>query len=87
MMSLLDGYSSYNQVMVQKEDRIKTAFTTKWGTFAYRRMPFELLNVGATFQSAMDEALKGLVNKFIIIYMNDLMVFSKNRVDHLVNLK
>ena len=87
MMSFLDGYSSYNQVMVQEEDRMKTTFTTKWGTFAYRCMPFGLLNVGATFQRAMDEAFKGLVNKCIIIYMDDLMIFSKNRVDHITDLK
>ena len=78
MMSFLDGYLGYNQVMVQEEDRMKTAFTTKWGTFAYRRMPFGLLNAGATFQRAMDEAFKGLVNKRIIIYMDDLTMFSKN---------
>ena len=57
---------------------MKTAFTTKWGTFAYKRMPFRLLNIGATFQRAMDEAFKGLVNKCIIIYMDDLTIFSKN---------
>ena len=44
--------------MVDKEDRLKTTFTTKWGTFAYRRMPFGLINAGATFQRAMDEAFK-----------------------------
>ena len=50
MMSFLDGYSGYNQVMVDEEDRLKIAFTTKWGNFSYRRMPFGLINVGATFQ-------------------------------------
>ena len=46
MMSFLDGYLGYNQVMVNEEDRLKTTFTTKWGTFAYKRMPFGLINVG-----------------------------------------
>ena len=49
LFSLLDGFSSYNQVLVAEEDRIKTTFRTKWGNFAYRRMPFGLINVGATF--------------------------------------
>ena len=49
MISFLDGYSGYNQIMVDEEDRLKTTFTTKWGTFAYRRMPFGLINVGTTF--------------------------------------
>ena len=50
MMSFLDGFSGYNQIEVTEEDRHKTAFTTPWGTFAYRRMPFGLINAGATFQ-------------------------------------
>ena len=49
LFSLLDGFSGYNQVLVAKEDRLKTTFRTKWGTFAYRRMPFGLINAGATF--------------------------------------
>ena len=78
MMSFLDGYSGYNQVMVDEEDRLKTSFTTKWGTFAYQRMPFGLINARATFQRAMDEAFKGLINKCIVIYMDDLTIFSKD---------
>jgi len=50
MMSFLDGFLGYNQVLVDKEDRLKTTFTCKWGNYAYRRMPFGLINVGATFQ-------------------------------------
>ena len=50
LFSLLDGFSGYNQVLVAKEDRLKTTFRTKWGTFAYIRMPFGLINAGATFQ-------------------------------------
>ena len=46
---LLDGSSGYNQVLVAEEDRLKTTFRIKWGTFAYRRMPFGHINAGATF--------------------------------------
>ena len=49
LFSLLDGFFGYNQVLVAEEDRLKTTFRTKWGTFAYRRMPFGLINDGATF--------------------------------------
>ena len=49
-ISLLDSFSSYNQVLVLLEDQLKTAFTTPWGTFMYVKMPFGLMNVGATFQ-------------------------------------
>ena len=49
LFSLLDGFSGYNQVLVAEQDRLKTTLRTKWGTFAYRRMPFGLINAGATF--------------------------------------
>lgn len=47
MMSMLDGFLGYNQVEVLEKDQHKTTFTTPWGTFAYHRMPFGLINVGA----------------------------------------
>lgn len=87
MMSFLDGYLGYNQVMVQPEDRLKTPFTTKWGTFAYRTMPFRLMNIKASFQRAMDIAFQGLVGECIIIYMDNLTVFSKKREDRVPDLK
>jgi hypothetical protein len=46
IFSLLDGFSGYNQVLVSEEDRLKTTFRTKWGTFAYKHMPFGLINAG-----------------------------------------
>ena len=49
LFSLLDGFSGYNQVLVAEEDRLKASFRTRWGTFSYRRMPFGLINDGATF--------------------------------------
>jgi hypothetical protein len=52
-MSLLDDFSSYNQIKVKRADNYKTTFITRWGTFAYERMPFGLSNAGATFQRAM----------------------------------
>ena len=55
-MSMLDGFSSYNQVVVYLEDQENTTFTTPWGTFMYAKMPFGLMNARATFQRAMDIA-------------------------------
>ena len=49
MLSLLDGFSRYNQVLVSNGDKLKTTFNTKWGTYAYRKKAFGLINVGATF--------------------------------------
>jgi hypothetical protein len=87
IMSMLDGFSGYNQVLVRKEDQNKTTFTTPWGTFEYLRMPFGLLNAGATFQRAMDFAFHKLMGKIIKIYQDDLIVFSKERFDHISHLR
>ena len=86
-MSMLDGLSSYNQVVIQEEDRHKTTFTTPWGAFEYLRMPFGLTNAGATFQRAMDYAFKELIGKIIEIYQDDLTIFSKERSSHVGHLR
>jgi hypothetical protein len=78
MMSLLDGFSGYNQIKVKRTDKYKTTFTTCWGTFAYERMPFGLSNAGATFQRAMQIDFDDLIGKIIQIYLDDLTVYSKN---------
>ena len=87
MLSLLDGFFIYNQVLVAKEDRQKKNFWTKWDTYAYDKMPFGLINVGATFQQAMDIAFRGLINKSVVVYLDDIMVYSKNQEDHVPHLK
>ncbi|KAH9294618.1 hypothetical protein KI387_038206 [Taxus chinensis] len=87
MLSMLDGFSGYNQIEVSPEDQFKTAFTTPWGTFAYSRMPFGLTNSSATFQWAMDFAFKGMMGKVIVVYLDDLTVFSKQRNDHCDHLE
>ena len=50
-------------------------------------MHFGLINVGATFQRAMDISFKGLLNKSIVVYLDDIMVYSKTREDHIPHLK
>lgn len=82
ILSILDGFLGYNQVLVKPEDKHKTGFTTKWGTFTYQKMPFELSNVGANFQRAMDIAFCELINKLILIYLDGLTVFLKHKEDH-----
>ena len=84
---MLDGFSGYNQVLVKKEDQHKTTFTSPWGTFEYLRIPFRLLNAGAIFQRAMDYAFNDLIGKIIEIYQDDLIVFSKERSDHIAHLR
>ena len=86
-ISLLDGFSGYNQVLVLPSDQRKTAFTTPWGTIMYVKIPFGLMNVGATFQRAMDIAFSKDIGYFIVIYLDDITVYSKTNEEHLVHLR
>jgi hypothetical protein len=86
-LSLLDGFSGYNQVLMSPSDQLKTTFRTPWGTYAYRKMSFGLINVGATFQREMDIAFRGLINQSVVVYLDDVTVFSKNKKDHLSHLR
>jgi hypothetical protein len=53
-MSMIDGFYGYNHISILLEDKEKTVFTTPWGTFMYAKIPFGLMNAGATFQRAME---------------------------------
>jgi hypothetical protein len=76
-ISMIDGFSGYNQISVMPEDREKTTFTTPWGTFMYAKIPFGLINAGATFQQAMDISFIGEKDQFVVIYLDDIIVFSR----------
>ena len=84
---MIDGFSGYNQTAVQPEDREKTTFTTPWGTFMYDKMYFGLMNAGATFQRAMDIAFVGENENFVVIYQDDITVFSRSDEDNLKHLR
>jgi hypothetical protein len=87
MMSLLDGFSGYNQIMVKRTDIYKTTFTTCWGTFFYERSPFCLSKAGATFQRSTQIFFDDLIGKIIQVYLDDLIVYSKNWLDHFGHLR
>ena len=85
--STLDLTSGYNQVPVAKEDISKTAFVTKYGLFECPYMPFGLTNAPATFQRVMELALQGLQWTTCLIYIDDVIVFSKDADEHLSRLR
>jgi hypothetical protein len=86
-ISLLDGFSGYNQVLVHPDDQDKTAFTTPWGTFMYVKIPFGLMNAGATFQRVMNITFVEETSKFIVVYLDDVIVFSRSDDKHLRHLR
>ena len=82
----LDGYSGYNQIVVDPKDQKKTSFTCPYGVFAYRRMPFGLCNAPATFQRCMLSIFSDMIEKFIEVFMDDFSVFGNSYSDCLYHL-
>ena len=74
-ISMLEGFSGYNQIMVHLDDQEKTTFTTPWGSFMYVKIPFGIMNVGENFQRAMDIKLAKGKDNFIMIYLDDIKIF------------
>jgi hypothetical protein len=87
IMSLLDGFSGYNQIRIKRDDKYKITFTTRWGTFSYEHMSFGLSNAGVAFQRAMQTTFNNLISNIIQVYLDDLTVYSKNQSDHFGHLR
>jgi hypothetical protein len=86
-ISILYGFSRYNQIMVHLDDQEKTTFTMPWGTLMYAKMPFRFMNVGETLQRSMDIAFAYEKYKFNVIYLDDMTLFSDSDDQHLKHLR
>ena len=83
----LDLYRGYWQLPVAAQDREKTAFVTRDGLFQFKRMPFGLCNAPASFQRLMDRVLGRLKWQYCLVYLDDVLVYSRTFDDHLVRLE
>jgi hypothetical protein len=86
-ISMIDGFLSYNLISVLLEEREKTTFTTPWGMVMYAKILFGLMNAGATFQRSMDIDFIGERDKFMVIYLDDITVFSRSDKEHCEHLR
>ena len=78
----LDCKDAYNQVRIKGGDEWKTAFRTRFGLFEYLAMPFGLTNAPATFQAFIDKALGEFLDITCVVYLDDILIFSKDKLDH-----
>lgn len=85
--SAIDLASAYNQVEVHPDDRQKTAFTTPMGLFEYNRMPFGLCNAPASFQRLMQTIFREDLLQILLVYLDDIIVYSDSIADHLKRLE
>ena len=82
----MDGFSGYNQIKMAPEDMEKTTFITPWGTFYYRVMPFGLKNASAKYRRAMTTLFHDMMPKEIEVYVDDMIVKSRTKVEHVEHL-
>ena len=78
----IDLPDAYHLVRIKKGDEWKTAFRCPLGHFEYLVIPFGLTNAPASFQSMMHSIMDGILNVFVIIYIDDILIFSNNPIDH-----
>ena len=78
----LDIVSAFNKLRIKKGDEWKTAFTTRYGLFEYLVTPFGMCNAPSTFQSYINEALRGYLDQFCTAYVDDILIFSNDLLSH-----
>ncbi|KAI2657297.1 Transposon Tf2-9 polyprotein [Labeo rohita] len=82
IFSKLDLRSAYNLVRIRPGDEWKTAFITAAGHYHYRVMPYGLVNAPSVFQSFMNEVFRKFLHRFVVIYIDDILIYSRNLAEH-----
>jgi hypothetical protein len=82
MLTKVDLKNAYHRIRIKEENVWKTAFRTRYSHFEYLVLPFRLTNAPATFQSYINRAIARLLNNFVVVYLDDILIYSKKGKDH-----
>ncbi len=82
IFSKLDLRNAYHLVRIKPGDEWKTAFNTPTGHYEYLVMPFGLTNAPAVFQALINDVLRDMLNKFVFVYLDDILIFSRSLQEH-----
>nr|GFA90997.1 putative reverse transcriptase domain-containing protein [Tanacetum cinerariifolium] len=85
--SKIDLRSGYHQLRVREEDIPKNAFRTRYGHFEFTVMPFDLTNAPAVFMDLMNRVCRLYLDKFVIVFIDDILIYTKSKKEHEVHLK
>ncbi|MBW0548078.1 hypothetical protein O181_087793 [Austropuccinia psidii MF-1] len=86
IFSNIDLHGTYNLLRIKEGDEHLTAFRTKYGSYEYLIMPFGLTNAPASFQNLFNDIFQDLLDVFVVVYLDYIMVFSKSEEEHVTNV-
>ena len=87
LFTKIDLRTGFHQIKIHPDDREKTAFRTRFGSFEYTVLPMGLCNAPGTFMQLMNDTFRDVLDRFVLVFLDDILVFSRTRAEHLKHVR